>query len=207
MVLGYEMAQVCEHEDAAWLCGVIERRGLPHGHGGAAAKAMFLAEMEERGDPSGLCSFFAALAHPGHQEDEDLLCLAADRGYPNAMGLMALSLFQSFKDDEFFEWSRRAAEQGDKTGCYCLGRCYVDGITVQKDLKKGFDLWARQGIQPLGSLCGEDKPDRYEWRGLSAADGDEEQAWSFCFGMQKLLDHTQVILKDSGPRFFKSLCH
>jgi TPR repeat protein len=86
-------------------------------------------------------------------------------------------------------WYRKAAEQGDASAQYNLGRCYYDGTGTEKNQREAvrcFRKSAEQGdakAQFVLGLCYENGTgiqksfvDAYMWFNVAAAQGDEDAA-------------------------------
>ena len=68
------------------------------------------------------------------------LVLRADRGSPDACNDLALVFLDARRDTEALHWLRRAAAADHPDAMHWLGRCYVDGRGVSKDLDLGI-MW------------------------------------------------------------------
>ena len=87
-----------------------------------------------------------------------LLQKAADRNSGEALGLLG----QCYENAELglqgdcnkaFELYRRAASEGNVCGMYNVGRCYENGIGVQRDREKAI-LWLRTAVSEKGDFWG-----------------------------------------------------
>ena len=45
--------------------------------------------------------------------------------------------------DKAFSWFKKAETAGNARALYCIGLCYVNGLGVEKDMKKGIDYFRR----------------------------------------------------------------
>ena len=89
--------------------------------------------------------------NPDDPELDNKLHKEANEGNVVAQWRLALcyfhGLFLEADDDQFFHWSRLAAEQGHKEGCYLLGLAHADGIGTPQNREEAVKWLVRAAEQ------------------------------------------------------------
>jgi TPR repeat protein len=194
---GLELARESKHPDAVWLTSLFPR--------GAPDEMTMQRVMEAQGDdPRAL--FFASQDGP-HLSDGRLQ-RGAEMGYAPAQAALGA---RGRVAVEAYEWTRKAAAQGDRFGIMRLGLCLWNETGCEQDRAEAVVLWSEaaalgecRAMFLLGvSVYSKRDLPRYRWLGKAAQRGLDAAVWELQERAARDLRKFESGNSDSGRMVFE----
>ncbi|CAG8525848.1 1537_t:CDS:1, partial [Funneliformis mosseae] len=66
--------------------------------------------------------------------------------YDVVIGIFHYHYFEFEKHEKYYQWVKKASDNGDIYGHYELGRCYYHGYGIESDKNKAMELFERSGL-------------------------------------------------------------
>lgn len=80
---------------------------------------------------------------PQPEKAKDLYRIGAEYGHPIMQSIYAKDLEKADRKEEAFSWFQKAADGGEPSGWYDVGRCYLNGIGVAQDEAMAAESFAK----------------------------------------------------------------